>query len=188
MFAGPRVADADHACGGRGARHRAGGGADRSCVIGPCCRSSTPPGFLPFSWPVNDDDMHMDVDMSCFPFNMDCSPDVLHTQLGGAPSLSPLPLVERLFVQDMLWAPVAPQPPVMDDCRSTPVPQWRLARKGPFLAERSPEYIRSFGAGCAFRNTTYCDSDYAAPSGDYGLPMHHPQFIEWIGIPQSAGL
>ena len=24
--------------------------------------------------------------------------------------------------------------------------------------------------------------------GDYGLPLHHPRFIEWIGDPQSAGL
>ena len=88
----------------------------------------------------------------------------------------------------MLWAPVAPQPPVVDECRATPVPRWRLAREGPFLAEWSPEYIRSFGAGCAFWNTTYRDSDYAAPSGEYRLPMHHPRFIEWIGVPQSAGL
>ena len=83
---------------------------------------------------------------------------------------------------------MAPQLPVVDDRRATPVPRWRLARQGPFLAERSPEYIRSFGAGCAFRNTTYRDSDYAAPSGEYGLPMHHPRFLEWIGIPQSASL
>ena len=31
-------------------------------------------------------------------------------------------------------------------------------------------------------------SDYASPVGDYGLPLHHPRFIEWIGVPQSAGL
>ena len=24
--------------------------------------------------------------------------------------------------------------------------------------------------------------------GGYGLPMHHPRFLEWIGIPQSASL
>ena len=24
--------------------------------------------------------------------------------------------------------------------------------------------------------------------GEYGLPLNHPQFIEWIGVPQSAGL
>ena len=88
----------------------------------------------------------------------------------------------------MLWAPVAPQLPVVDDRHATPVPRWRLAREGPFLAERSSEYIRSFGAGCAFRNTTYCDSNYTTPSGEYGLPMHHPRFLQWIGVPQSASL
>ena len=116
---------------------------------------------------------------------VDTSPDVPpavgHTVL-------PLPSVENLFVQDMLWAPAAPRAPVPNDCRETPVPRWRLAREGSFLTKRSPEYIRSLGAGCAFRNTTYRDSDYAAPLGDYGLPMHHPRFLEWIGVPQSAGL
>ena len=68
------------------------------------------------------------------------------------------------------------------------VPRWQLAREGPFLAERSPDSIRSFGAGCAFRNTTYRASDYASPSWEFGLPMHHPRFLEWIGVPQSAGL
>ena len=53
---------------------------------------------------------------------------------------------------------------------------------------RSPESIRSLGPGCAFRNTTYRASDYAAPVGDYGFPLHHPRFVEWIGVPQSAGL
>ena len=72
--------------------------------------------------------------------------------------------------------------------REIPVPQWRLAREGPFLAERSPESIRFLRAGCAFRYTTYRASDYATPVGDYGLPLHHPWFVEWIGVPQSAGL
>ena len=26
------------------------------------------------------------------------------------------------------------------------------------------------------------------PVGAYGLPLHHPRFVEWIGVPQSAGL
>ena len=324
MFAGPGVADADPACGGGGGRHRAGGEPIGFVSSAPAAGLPPPPGFSPFSWPV--DDGGVDVDMSCFPFNVDSSPSLSPIDLvcsdvsspgqvhadcfpGGAPHerrpsqrlvsfaddvtmlgdtsssvcspdpgsptqilpaveeedviapvgepiryvssapaaglppppgfspfswpvddggvcvdlvcsdvsdsvdlpevgllvsplvdsssdlqadvghpVLPLPSVENLFVQDMLWAPVAPQTPVPDDCRETPVPRWRLAREGPFLAERSPEYIRSLGAGCAFRNTTYRDSDYAAPSGDYGLPMHHPRFIEWIGVPQSASL
>ena len=88
----------------------------------------------------------------------------------------------------MLWAPAAPPDTTQSVDREIPVPRWRLAQEGPFLAERSPESIRSLGARCAFRHTTYCDSDYASPVGDYGLPLHHPRFIEWIGVPQSAGL
>ena len=41
---------------------------------------------------------------------------------------------------------------------------------------------------CAFRNTTYRASDYASPSGEFGIPMHHPRFLEWIAVPQSASL
>ena len=68
------------------------------------------------------------------------------------------------------------------------VARWRLAQEGPFLAERSPSSIRYLGAGCAFRNTTYRPSDYAPPSGEFGIPLHHPRFLECIGVPESAGL
>ena len=68
------------------------------------------------------------------------------------------------------------------------VPRWRLAREGPFLAERSSSSLRCFGAGCASRNTTYRPSDYELPSGEFGFPLHHPRFMEWIGVPESAGL
>ena len=112
--------------------------------------------------------------------SLDLMADVLWT-------VSPLPSVEALL-QNMLWSPVVPRSPDVDDRYATPVPRWRLAREGPFLAERSPDSIRSLGAGCAFRNTTYRSSDYTAPSGEFGLPMHHPRFLEWIGVPQSASL
>ena len=118
----------------------------------------------------------MNIEQLCFPFGDECSP------------LSPLPSIENLFLQDILWAPVAPPSPDVDDCRATPVPRWHLARVGPFLAERSPESIRSLGAGCAFRNTSYRSSDYDTPSGEFGLPIHHPWFLEWIGVPHSACL
>ena len=26
------------------------------------------------------------------------------------------------------------------------------------------------------------------PSGEFGLPVHHPRFLEWIWVPQSACL
>ena len=169
-----------------------------------------PPGFPPFSWSIVVG--HVAIEQSCFPFGDGGSPDFLTSQPDveppfspitqahdsesvGSPDVgllvsalvdvgtdtaadvsrpvSPLPSVESLFLQDMLWAPVA---------------RWRLAREGPFLAERSPESIRSLGVGCAFRNTSYRSSDYDAPSGEFGLPVHHLRFLEWIGVPQSACL
>ena len=116
----------------------------------------------------------------------DCSsevePAVGYTRL-------PLPSVDNSLVPDLVWVPALPQStgPYVD--RECPVTRWwRLAREGPFLEERSPEYIRSLGPGCAFRNTTYRSSEYAVPVGDYGFPLHHARFVEWIGVPESAGL
>ena len=48
--------------------------------------------------------------------------------------------------------------------------------------ERSPELIHSLWAGCAFKNTSYYDTH----SGEFGLLVHHPRFLEWIGVPLSA--
>ena len=48
--------------------------------------------------------------------------------------------------------------------------------------------LRCFGDGCAFRNTTYGPSDYATPTGEFGVPLNHPRFLEWIGVPKSASL
>ena len=67
--------------------------------------------------------------------------------------------------------------------RQGKVPRWWLAREGPFLAERSTATLRSVGAGCAFRV-----SDYASPTGEFGIPLDHPRFLEWIGVPESASL
>ena len=104
---------------------------------------------------------------------------------------SPLPTAEGLLA-DLLWAPVAtrPQGVTRHGDRRSPgrVPRWRLAREGPFLAERSPATLSSFGAGCAFRKTTYQASDYALPSGEFGIPLNHPRFLQWIGVPESASL
>ena len=100
----------------------------------------------------------------------------------------PLPLVDNSLMPDLVWVPALPKPTGWFVDRGCLVPRWRLAREGPFLEERSPESIRSLGPGCAFRNTTFRTSDYAEPVGDYGFPLHHPRFVEWIGVPQSAGL
>ena len=80
---------------------------------------------------------------------------------------SPLPTAEGLSA-DLLWAPVAPRPQGISErgnpCSSDKVPWWRLAREGPFLAERSTAVLTLFGARCAFQNTSYWASDYASPS------------------------
>ena len=84
-------------------------------------------------------------------------------------------------IPDYLTGPVSrPSPGV--------VPHWSLAREGPFLAERSPSSILCLDAGCAFRNTTYRPWDHAPPSGDFGIPLHHPRLLEWLKLPESASL
>ena len=35
---------------------------------------------------------------------------------------------------------------------------------------------------------TYRPSDYAMPTGEFGVPLNHPRFLEWIGVPESASL
>ena len=102
-----------------------------------------------------------------------------------------LPTTEGLL-ENLLWARAAPHPQgvIIQRDRRSPrkVPRWRLAREGQFLAERSSAALSSFGAGCAFRNTTYRASDYESPSGEFGVPLNHPRFLEWIGVPESASL
>ena len=101
----------------------------------------------------------------------------------------PLPSVDNSVMPELVWVPAHPQPKGRATDRELPVARWRLSREGPFLEERSTESIHSLGPGCAFRNTTYCRvSDYAEPTGDYGLLLNHPRFVEWIRVPQSAGL
>ena len=70
----------------------------------------------------------------------------------------------------------------------TPVPRWCLAWEGPFLSELPRSDVGAFGQGYAFRNTTHKSSAFAQPSGKYGLLLHHPRFLEWIGAPESARL
>ena len=100
----------------------------------------------------------------------------------------PLPSVDNSVMPELVWMPPVPQPTVRAVDREVAIPRWRLAREGPFLEERSAESIRSLGPDCAFRNTSYRVSDYAEPAGEYGLLLNHPQFVELIGVPQSAGL
>ena len=102
--------------------------------------------------------------------------------------VSPLPSVESLFLQDMLWAPVTLPSADVDDRRETPVPRWRLAREGPFLAEVDlfiggwmcfPEYvIPQFGIRCAFRGVRTSCASSAVPRVDWGST---------VGLPSGDG-
>ena len=100
----------------------------------------------------------------------------------------PLPSANNSAIPELVRMPAFPQTMERTVDRERMVPRWRLAREGPFLEERSADSIRSLGPGCAFRNTTYRASDYAEPAGEYGLLLNHPRFLEWIRVPQSAGL
>ena len=68
------------------------------------------------------------------------------------------------------------------------IPQWRLAREGPFLNERSSASLRVLGTGCAFQHTTYSVEDHAPAPGGLGIPLNHPRFLECVGAPASAWL
>ena len=173
-----------------------------------------PPGFPPFLFPENDGGM--DADDICARFGGLASltfsqisresSDISHetdvpeagvsrpTSLDSSSEVIPvvgyahLPLlsVDNGVMPELVWMPALPQQAGRAADREIAVPRWRLAREGPFLEERSAESIHSLWPGCAFRNTTYRVSDYAEPAGEYGLLLNHPQFIEWIGVPQSA--
>ena len=100
--------------------------------------------------------------------------------------VSPVVDVSSDMTADVIW-PVSPLPLVTGHAVGTScssVSGRRRSSRDPSASvaagsvERSPDSIRSLGAGCAFRNTTNRSSDYTAPSGEFGLPMHHPRFLE----------
>ena len=68
------------------------------------------------------------------------------------------------------------------------IPRWRLAREGPFPNDRSRASLRVLGKGCSYRHTTYSAEDHAMPEGGLGVPLNHPRFLEWLGVPDSAWL
>ena len=93
----------------------------------------------------------------------DLTADVLRT-------VSPLPSVEGLL-QDMLWAPVAPRSPDVDDRHATPVARWRLAREGPFIGGWMclPEYdLSEFGLHCAIGGVRSSHASPAVSRVDWG--------------------
>ena len=104
---------------------------------------------------------------------------------------SPTPAEDFLF-RDILCeeALIAKRPlsmPTSSGDRGT-VPRWRLAREGPFPNEPSRASLRVLGKGCVFRHTTYSVEDHAILEGGLGVPLNHPRFLEWLGVPDSAWL
>ena len=59
---------------------------------------------------------------------------------------------------------------------------------GPFLNERTPSALNCFGDGCSLCHIMYLSSDYTRSNGEFGVPLHHPRFLEWVGTLESASL
>ena len=117
----------------------------------------------------------------------DDSDGVLLTSLLGLSSCDSIPRAS--VSSDFSFYSAVDSPTGLPQAGSgTPVPWWRLAREGPFRLDLPRSDVGAFGRGCAFHNTTHKSSDFAQPSGKYGLPLHHPRFLEWIGAPESARL
>ena len=77
------------------------------------------------------------------------------------------------------------QAPVIHHSPSFGLP---LGREGPFVAANPHPRIGNDMGGCAYRFTTYRESDFADNDGQFGLPLHHPRFLEWVGAPEFARL
>ena len=69
-----------------------------------------------------------------------------------------------------------------------------ISREGPFEAGTSPmdtddgPLIFTALPGCPYRFTSYTGTSMADENTTYGLQLHHPRFLEYIGAPESARL
>ena len=72
--------------------------------------------------------------------------------------------------------------------RHSPTMGRRFGREGPFVATNPHPRIGGSIGSCACYCTTYQESDFASPLRQFGLPLHHPRFLEWVGAPESARL
>ena len=75
--------------------------------------------------------------------------------------------------------------PAMDPA---PVLASSFFHAGPFAAATPHRWIGDNRGGFAYRFTTCRDYDYAVQDGHFGVQMHHPRFLEWVGAPESARL
>ena len=58
----------------------------------------------------------------------------------------------------------------------------------PFVPANPHPRIRDNTGNCAYQFTTYREADFAKHDVRFGLPLHHPQLLEWVGAPESARL
>ena len=69
-----------------------------------------------------------------------------------------------------------------------------IAREGPFDTATTPmdtkdsPLINASMPGCPFRMTSYTGPATVDADTSYGLQLHHPRFLEFIGAPESARL
>ena len=69
-----------------------------------------------------------------------------------------------------------------------------VSREGPFDAYCSPmdtgdsPLVATGLPGCAYRITSYTGPAVADTNPAFGMQLHHPQFLEFIGAPESARL
>ena len=67
-----------------------------------------------------------------------------------------------------------------------------IAREGPFDAFASPmdtedsPLVTTGLPGCPYRNTSYNGPAISDMNPVFGLQIHHPRFLEFIGVPESA--
>ena len=69
-----------------------------------------------------------------------------------------------------------------------------VSREGPFDAYCTPmdigdsPLVATGLPGCSYRITSYTGPAVADTNPAYGMQLHHPRFLEFIGAPESAGL
>ena len=69
-----------------------------------------------------------------------------------------------------------------------------IVREGPFDAGATPmetedsPLISTSMPGCPYRMTSYAGTSMVDADTRYGLQLHHPRFLEFIGAPESARL
>ena len=69
-----------------------------------------------------------------------------------------------------------------------------IVREGPFDVNATPmetedsPLINASMPGCSYRMTSYTGTAMVDADTRYGLQLHHPRFLEFIGAPESARL